>query len=182
MEDQGILDLESDILYTLGAVANETNDPDACIAHTKRFLDIRLKIAEQTCQVDERLARAHNQMGIAWILAQEYDKAEEVLKASSEKYEVLPNYTKDMKSLPLVNLGLAYWLQGKLEEASDVLELGLSDREELYGVMDNHSFRYVKRSRTPTWVLLNLPLTPRTTKNRQIPLRPRKCPLFPGPR
>ncbi|KAK6855174.1 hypothetical protein PG995_008706 [Apiospora arundinis] len=41
----------------------------------------------------------------------------------------------------MANVGLAYWLQGRLSAASAVLEEGLRDREEDYGFMDTHSFR-----------------------------------------
>ncbi|XDG08250.1 hypothetical protein ABKA04_007865 [Annulohypoxylon sp. FPYF3050] len=134
-------DLESDIRYTIGAAANETNNAELCIEHTKKFLDIRLAIAQETGQVDERLARSHNQMGIAWMMTQEYDKAEKAFQMSAQEYEKIPQYTKDKRSLALANLGLAYWLEGKLDQANEVLELGLKDREELYGYMDSHSFR-----------------------------------------
>jgi hypothetical protein len=135
-------DLESDIRYTLSAVANETNDASSCIEHTQRFLEIRLAVAEETGEVDERLARAHNQRGIGWMMAKEYRRGEEAFATSAREYEKIPNYTKDKRSLALVNLGLAHWLQGNLDQASEVLELGLADREELYGVDDNHCFRY----------------------------------------
>ncbi|KAF5011182.1 hypothetical protein FDECE_2668 [Fusarium decemcellulare] len=134
-------DLESDIRYTLGAVANETNDATTCMEHTKKFLDIRLEVTQQTGRIDERLARGHNQMGIAWMMTGDYGKGEESFFTSARLYEQLPNYTKDMRSLALVNLGLAYWLQGKLREADEVLMLGLADREKLFGVLDNRNFR-----------------------------------------
>ncbi|KAF4450028.1 tetratricopeptide repeat domain-containing protein [Fusarium austroafricanum] len=135
------VDLESDIRYTLGAVANETNDAATCMEHTRKFLDIRLELSQTTGQIDERLARGHNQMGIAWLMASEYVKGEESFSTSAKLYEQLPDYTKDKRSLALVNLGLALWLQGKFLEADKVLVLGLTDREDLYGVMDTHSFR-----------------------------------------
>ncbi|KAI0483545.1 P-loop containing nucleoside triphosphate hydrolase protein [Xylaria cf. heliscus] len=134
-------DLESDIRYTLGAVANETNDAASCVLHTKRFLEIRLEIAKETQSTDERLARSYNQMGVAWMMVREYEKAKHDFTMSAQLYEKIPNYTKDKRSLSLVNLGLAHWLQGDLEEAMKVLRLGLQDREELYGYMDMHSFR-----------------------------------------
>ncbi|KGO74051.1 Tetratricopeptide-like helical [Penicillium italicum] len=134
-------DLESDILYTLGAIANETNDAEGCMKYTMNFFKIRVKVAEETGEVDERLARSHNQIGIPLMMFGKYQEAEEAFSTSAQKYEDVPNYTKDKRSLPLVNLGLAYWLQGRLERASEVLELGLADREELYGSMDNYDFR-----------------------------------------
>ena len=136
-------DLESDILYALGAVANETNDAATCVKYTEHFFQIRLAIAAETEIVDERMARAYNEMGIAWMMAKEYKKAEESFATAAREYEKIPGYTKDKRSLALVNLGLAHWLQGDLGRASQTLELGLTDREELYGYMDSHSFRFV---------------------------------------
>ncbi|KAF5686956.1 tetratricopeptide repeat domain-containing protein [Fusarium circinatum] len=134
-------DLESDIRYALGAIANETNDVANCIQHARRFLDIRLEVAKSTGEFYERLARGHNEMGIALMMAGEWAKGGDSFSTAAKLYEQLPNYTKDKRSLALVNFGLALWLQGKLEEAERVLLLGLRDREELYGVMDAHSFR-----------------------------------------
>ncbi|KAK3290456.1 P-loop containing nucleoside triphosphate hydrolase protein [Chaetomium fimeti] len=139
-------DLESDIRYALGAVANETNDAASCRLHTERFFEIRLDAAAETGAVDERLARSYNQMGIVWMMAGEYKKAEESFATSAREYEKIPGYTKDKRSLALVNLGLAYWLQGSWDRASEILELGLADREELYGYMDSHSFRCARGS------------------------------------
>jgi hypothetical protein len=75
------------------------------------------------------------------MMADEYQKAVDAFKTSAREYEKIPDYTKDKRSLSLVNLGLAHWLQGDLDQANAVLELGLKDREELYGYMDSHSFR-----------------------------------------
>ncbi|KAJ5697884.1 hypothetical protein N7488_011568 [Penicillium malachiteum] len=134
-------DLESDIPYTLGAIANETNDAENCMKYTMEFLGIRSKVAKMTGEVDERRARAHNQIGIPLMMVGKYQEAEEAFSKSAQSYENIPDYTKDKRSLALVNLGLAYWLQGRLERASEVLELGLADREELYGLMDSHDFK-----------------------------------------
>lgn len=139
----GLANLESDIRYSLGAVANETNDGPSCLQHNKIFLEIQLSITKITGTFDERLPRAHNQIGTAWMMAAEYVKAEESFSTAASLYEQLPEYDKGLRSIPLANLGLAYWLQGRLESASTVLLVGLKDREELYGLMDKHSFRQV---------------------------------------
>ncbi|KAK7992997.1 tetratricopeptide repeat domain-containing protein [Apiospora saccharicola] len=136
-----VQDLESDIRYSLGAVANETNDATSCLEHNKRFLDIRLDAKIQYSTIDERLARAYNQLGTGWMMAGEYEKAESCFANSISTYQALPGYDRGMRSIPMANLGLAYWLQGRLGAALSVLEEGLSDREEDYGCMDTHSFR-----------------------------------------
>ncbi|CCC14556.1 unnamed protein product [Sordaria macrospora k-hell] len=92
-------DLGSDIRYTLGAISNETNDAESCLAHTKRFVDIRLEIAKQSTEADERLAQSYNQTGVAWMMVKEYQKAEDAFLISAKGYERLPNCTKDMRSL-----------------------------------------------------------------------------------
>lgn len=80
-------------------------------------------------------------MGISWMMAGEYTKGEESFATSAREYEKIPDYTKDKRSLALVNLGTTKWLQGDLSGASRVLEMGLADREEIYGDMDSHCFR-----------------------------------------
>ncbi|KAJ5160405.1 uncharacterized protein N7482_007409 [Penicillium canariense] len=134
-------DLESDIRHTLGAVASGTNDAASSMEHNKKVLEIRLTIAEELGAVDEKLASAYNQMGISWMMAGEYTKGEECFATSAREYEKISDYTKDKRSLALVNLGTTQWLQGDLTRASEVLEMGLADREEIYGVMDSHCFR-----------------------------------------
>ena len=109
--------------------------------HNKKFLEIRLAIAAEMGAVDEKLASAYNQIGISWVMAGDYKKGEEAFATSAREYEKIPDYTKDKRSLALVNLGTTKWLQGDLTQASEVLEMGLADREEIYGVMDNHCFR-----------------------------------------
>ncbi|KAK8052676.1 hypothetical protein PG996_011977 [Apiospora saccharicola] len=136
-----VQDLESDIRYCLGAVSNETNDAGACLEHNTRFLEIQLNLRNKSGNFDERLARAYNQMGTGWMMAGEYEKAESCFSSSIAGYQALPGYNVCMRSIPMANIGLAYWLQGRLGDAAAVLEEGLNDREEVYGVMDKHSFR-----------------------------------------
>lgn len=133
--------MESDIRHTLGAVASGTNDAASSMDHNKKVLEIRLKIAEKLGAVDEKLASAYNQMGISWMMAGEYTKGEESFATSAREYEKIPDYSKDKRSLALVNLGTTKWLQGDLTQASKVLEMGLADRVEKYGDMDIHCFR-----------------------------------------
>ncbi|KAI5853292.1 hypothetical protein GGS23DRAFT_591200 [Durotheca rogersii] len=139
--ERDLRDLESDIRYVLGAVANETNDTESCLVHNAKFLEIRQAVFNETGATDERLARAYNQLGTAWMMAKDYKKAEKLFAASEARYKAVPGFTKGQLSIPLANIGLAYWLQGKLDHAASILERGLADREELYGYMDNHSFR-----------------------------------------
>ena len=75
------------------------------------------------------------------MMAGEYEKAASCFSNSIKTLQELPNYNNSMRSIPMANIGLAYWLQGKLDDASSALEEGLKDREDIYGIMDSQSFR-----------------------------------------
>lgn len=122
-------------------MANETNDAKSCLEHNQRFLEIQINVQQIVGRPNERLARAYNQLGTGWMMTGEYEKAESSFSSSITAYQTLPDYDKCMRSIPMANIGLACWLQGRLGDASCVLEEGLSDREETYGYMDTHSFR-----------------------------------------
>ncbi|KAI9794810.1 MAG: hypothetical protein M1816_002938 [Peltula sp. TS41687] len=134
-------DLLSDIHYGLGAVANETNDGDSCLRHNIEFLSLRLGIVEETGIRDIRLAVAYNQIGTGWMMAENFKEAITSFENALEVYRALSNFSKGMTSVPLANLGLAFWLQGDPIRARKTLEEGLRDREELFGPMDQESFR-----------------------------------------
>jgi hypothetical protein len=53
----------------------------------------------------------------------------------------LPEFDSQYLALPTANLGLAYWLQGKYDEAESTLEHGLIVRETRWGPGDSESFR-----------------------------------------
>ncbi|KAK8068768.1 hypothetical protein PG994_005384 [Apiospora phragmitis] len=122
-------------------VANETNDAKSCLRHNQRYLEIQLNIQQQSEIPIEKLPRAYNQMGTAWMMVGEYDKAQSSFSSSITGFKALPVYDINMVSIPMANIGLAYWLQGSLNDAAAVLEEGLRDREDIYGFMDTHSFR-----------------------------------------
>ena len=134
-------DLLSDLHDGLGAVATETNDPRACLEHGKALVAIREEVTREAGVEDIRLDIAYNEIGIGWIMNKEYQKAIEAWENAIRVYERLPGNTGYTRGLPLVNIGLAYWLLGDLDQASNVLEQGLSEREEMFGPDDAESFR-----------------------------------------
>jgi len=135
------LDQLGDALCTLGSIAAETNDIKATLRHNEGFLATCLRMAKDAGAEDERLGVAYNQMSVAWTANKDYGKAMTSLHNAITVYKNLTNYTPLMTTFPLVNLGLAYWLQGDLDKASEVLERGLNDRETILGAMDKTSFR-----------------------------------------
>ncbi|KAK8018781.1 tetratricopeptide repeat domain containing protein [Apiospora marii] len=115
---------------------------EALYPHVISLRDIYLKyFDDKSGRCDEKLARAYNQMGTGWMMAGEYEKAESCFSSSIAGYQSSPGYSACMRSIPMANIGLAYWLQGRLSDAAAVLEEGLKDREEVYGRMDSQSFR-----------------------------------------
>lgn len=139
--DEELSDLLSDVHDGLGAVASEINDPRSCLEHGQALLAVREEVARRNKREDIRLAIAYNEIGIGWIMAKEYHKAIEAWRNAIKVYEGLPDNTGYTRALPLVNIGLAYWLLGDLDHASEVLEQGLWEREEMFGPDSDESFR-----------------------------------------
>lgn len=95
---------------------------------------------EDTPRTDMRLGLACNQLGFAHMLLEDWAQGEIYFLRSIELLQKLDSYEPILISLPLVNLGYAYWLQGRLDEATAVLEQGVTDREGKYGDNDRVSF------------------------------------------
>ncbi len=89
---------------------------------------------------DMRLAISWNELGNAYMLNKEWSKGEECFQKSIVVMRQYGKFEKVSISLPLANLGLAYWLQGRHEEASDILAEGLKDRVDRCGPEDRVSF------------------------------------------
>ena len=139
-KSQQTQDLLTDIHYTLGAIANETNDAESCMRHATAFLETRLKIAEETQTRDVRLAVAYNEIGIAKMMSKKFDKAEECFENAIKVYSALPHFRKDMNTVSHANRGLAAWLKGDLSRAVVIFEQAIQDREELFGFLDKENF------------------------------------------
>lgn len=138
-----IAQLLADVHYGLSAAANETNDAKGCLRHTQILLRMRLKIFDDTGMPDIRLAIAHNEIAIAWVMNREYDKGIAAFQESIRIYADLPEYITAIDTNPRTNMGWTYWVIGELDEAWDTLYSLLEDREARFGVDDNESHRYV---------------------------------------
>jgi tetratricopeptide (TPR) repeat protein len=134
-------DLLSDIYYTLGAVGTEANDRLSSLHYNKLFLDARLQRADETGIEDVRLGIAHNQFGVSLMMYDNFVEAMDHFQQAIRVYETLPEFDSQYLALPTANLGLAYWLQGKYDEAESTLEHGLIVRETRWGPGDSESFR-----------------------------------------
>jgi len=147
--DQDITHAELD--YTLaelyhnrGCIASEANDAVGAMKNFTIFHDMMCKeLGGETQCKDMRLGLACNELGNAYMLKDDWVQGEKYFLQSIELLCQLDDYEPVSISLPLVNLGYAYWLQGRLEEATRVLEKGVADREAKYGIEDRISFMYV---------------------------------------
>lgn len=134
-------DLLSDLHYALGAVASGTNDSEACLHHTKLLLQLHSQAVEDGQPPTIRLAVAHNEHGLALMMNGECENAAEKFEQAIAIYRSLPDFWYQMISIPLANLGFAYWLLSDYDRASEHLLGGLRDREAHLGYMDKDSFR-----------------------------------------
>lgn len=74
-----------------------------------------------------------------------YEEATKYFQKSLEIWRRIPEFKPGLPSMEYSNLGLALWMQGRLDEASAVLEQGQREREEGFGPADTESFRKVRR-------------------------------------
>ena len=91
---------------------------------------------------DKRLAISWNELGNAYMLNEMWGKGEESFKKSISTMQRVDGFKWTDMSLPFVNLGLAYWLTNRLEDAVETLMEGLGHREAVHGVDDKESFMY----------------------------------------
>lgn len=123
----------------MGALFNETNDAEACLEHNVLCLTIRKAEAAKRKVPDLRLAFAHSQMGIAYMMVRKFALATEYFKQSVEMLQSIDE-DPDEFGFPVCNLGLAYWVQGELEDADKTLTDLLLQREKLHGKLDRVSY------------------------------------------
>ncbi|CAN9210774.1 unnamed protein product [Alternaria alternata] len=121
----------------------ETNDPKDCLSRYERWLS---ESSESSPGLDDiafgyELACIHNELGVAYAMNEQFDTAIACFEKSIQSFQQLPNYEDTMLNWPEPNLGFMYWVQGRYEEAEDVLLEILSIHEEAYGPDDTTSFK-----------------------------------------
>ncbi|KAF2753098.1 tetratricopeptide repeat domain-containing protein [Pseudovirgaria hyperparasitica] len=132
--------LLGDMHLTMTALTNETNDAQGCLEHNIHCLAMRKAEAEKNGNPDLRLAFAHSQMGIAYMMVKKPARAIEFFKQSIALLEAL-EVDPDEFGFPVCNLGCGYWVQGQLEEADKTLTDLIKQREELWGKLDSVSYK-----------------------------------------
>jgi hypothetical protein len=124
------------------ALTNETNDPQSCLEHNILCLSMRKNEAQKNGKPDVRLAFAHSQMGIAYMMVGKCAIATEHFKQCIEMLKGL-GVEPDEFGFPVCNLGLAYWIQGDLELA-DVTLTELREQRRKY-CLDQVSYKWVSK-------------------------------------
>lgn len=144
--NQGVTHAELDyvraeLYHNRGCIASDANDAVEAMNNLKSFHHMMQKeLGNKTGHNDMRLGLACNELGNAYMLKEDWIQGEKYFLQSIDLLQQLDQYEPVLISLPLVNLGYAYWLQGRLDEAAVVLERGIRDREEKYGFQDRISF------------------------------------------
>jgi len=139
---QGELDsILADVYHTKGIAATEMNQPDKALEYLTKFNDMMQKeLGASSDSDDMRLAISWNQLGVAWMIKDNWREGEKCFIKSIEVMKSLKDYKPYKISLPLANLGYAFWLTERFQEAVQVFEEGLRYREEEFGPDDRESF------------------------------------------
>ncbi|KAK8139283.1 tetratricopeptide repeat domain-containing protein [Apiospora sp. TS-2023a] len=124
----------------MGALANETNDSQSCLEHNILCLALRKADAAKRERPDLRLAFAHSQMGIAYMMTRKFALATEYFKQSIELLKSI-EVDVDEFGFPVCNLGLAYWIQGMLDDADTALTDLREQRQKRHGELDTVSYK-----------------------------------------
>lgn len=133
--------LLAEIHHNLGCIGTETNDPAGALRHFEAFKDLVLQEkTDDSSKTNLRKAIAWNELGNAWMLNKEWKKGEECFLRAIDTTKEVQGYDPTDMSFPMVNLGLAYWNLGKLDEAAAILLEGLRARESKFGKDDRVSF------------------------------------------
>ena len=144
--DNGVTHAELDstlaeLYHNRGVIACGASDISEALRNLTIFHDMMQKeFGENTQRTDMRLGLACNELGFAYMLREDWTQGEAYFLRSIELLQQLDDFEPVLISLPLVNLGYAYWLEGRLDEAAKVLERGVGDRERKYGIHDRISF------------------------------------------
>ena len=143
--DQGYLkEVEAtlaEIHHNLGCVGTETNDPEGTLKNFEAFKNIVLEEAQvSSAPATLRVSIAWNELGNAWMLNKDWKKGEECFLESIRTAKEVPDHDRTDMSFPMVNLGLARWFAGRVDEAAEVIQEGLTDRRNRFGENDKDSF------------------------------------------
>ncbi|KAF1344239.1 hypothetical protein BDV97DRAFT_305597 [Delphinella strobiligena] len=131
----------AEIYHNKGCFATEINQPTEALKCHSKFHEMMMdKIGAAGRHKDMRLAISWNELGNAYMLNNSWTQGKECFERSIADMRLLDDFDVLQLSLPLANLGLAYWVIGRLEMASKILTGALAEREAVFGPDDRDSF------------------------------------------
>lgn len=138
-------DLRRQIIYHRGVRGLHVNQPAIALFNMKSFSKmVRDKYGDtKPGGTDQTLGVSWNELGNAMLQNGDGSEAERCFLESKKYLGALDGATRISITMPLINLGFAYWIQGRLGEADAVFYQALQDREREYGIDDKTSFVYV---------------------------------------
>ena len=131
----------NELNHNRGCMALATNEIQDSLRYLKLFNTMMVReFKDKSPSNDMRLAISWNELGNAYMLDHDWAKGEQAFVNSIEEMKKLTNFIPTSLSLPVANLGLAYWFQNENDKAIETLTQGLADREAAFGVDDRTSF------------------------------------------
>jgi tetratricopeptide (TPR) repeat protein len=122
-------------------LAMVTGDAEKCYFHALARVQLEEALQLETNTPTAQLASAYNDLGSALSRNKLYSQAEPLLLQSKRVREGLPGFQKSWNFSPRHELGVTNWLQGRFDEAAQVLLQALHERAEALGYDDHESQR-----------------------------------------
>ena len=126
-----LLDLRSQVAYSLGAIAIITHGKSESLEMHSEMLVLRkrIRLEHGNGRRDAFLAHSYNELGTDFMADDEYEIAEGFYRRSIRLYQSIQDWDPDWLILPSVNLGLAFWLQGRHSDAEAIIKPVLEEQE-----------------------------------------------------
>jgi|SRR5579871_994728 len=124
-----------------GVLGLHTNDPNAGLVNLIPCAnDLRELLDEEAKRSNSLLGVVLNELGNAYLQLGLIQNAITTFNESIVMLKGLKDSTKNLVTMPQINLAFAYWIDGCLDEASSLFDQALNDRFEELGVDDRSSF------------------------------------------
>lgn len=124
-----------------GVLGLHTNNPTAALVDFGTCAKVlRVFLRDESERSNLLLGVVLNELGNAYLQLWKLPEAINSLNESVTILQGLNNTTKNLTTMPQINLAFAYWVDGNLNEASSLFVQTLKDRFKELGVEDTSSF------------------------------------------
>lgn len=124
-----------------GGLGLHTNDPNAARVNLEPCaMKLQMLLDEEARRSNSLLGVVFNELGNAYLQLGKTLTAIETFNRSVTMLQSLRFTTKNLVTMPQINLAFAYWVDGRLDDASSLFKQALNDRFEELGVKDTSSF------------------------------------------